>query len=124
VLNTPYKNSVALADQPQFPGNLELESRNLGHRALERPRHGGARESRPRRARRPYRELRLGRDLFEVGFNHFFRAGQEGDLVYFSRTRARGIRARLLEGRLPEERLAHYRQETGGKGSLPIAIRI
>ena len=27
VLNTPYKNSVALAHQPQFPGNLELESR-------------------------------------------------------------------------------------------------
>src|SRR3977135_3035889 len=27
VLNTLYKNSVALADQPQFPGNLELESR-------------------------------------------------------------------------------------------------
>ena len=27
VLNTPYKNSVALADQPQFPGSLELEQR-------------------------------------------------------------------------------------------------
>src|SRR5688572_14411158 len=27
VLNTPYKNSVALAEQSQFPGNLELESR-------------------------------------------------------------------------------------------------
>jgi pyruvate dehydrogenase E1 component len=27
VLNTPYKNSIALAQQPQFPGNLELESR-------------------------------------------------------------------------------------------------
>src|SRR5689334_20135266 len=27
VLNTPYKNSVQLAEQAQFPGNLELESR-------------------------------------------------------------------------------------------------
>src|SRR5258707_8208685 len=27
VLNTPYKNSVGLADQPQFPGDLQLESR-------------------------------------------------------------------------------------------------
>src|SRR3954464_4699996 len=27
VLNTPYKNSIALADQPQYPGNLELEQR-------------------------------------------------------------------------------------------------
>ncbi len=27
VLNTPYCNSIGLADQPQFPGNLELEQR-------------------------------------------------------------------------------------------------
>ena len=27
VLNTPYKNSIELAQQPQFPGNLELEQR-------------------------------------------------------------------------------------------------
>src|SRR5438093_8283067 len=27
VLNTPYKNSIALADQAPFPGNLELEQR-------------------------------------------------------------------------------------------------
>src|SRR5579859_2986893 len=27
VLNTPYCNSITLADQPQYPGNLELESR-------------------------------------------------------------------------------------------------
>src|ERR671938_1091530 len=27
VLNTPYKNSIALAHQPQFHGNLELEHR-------------------------------------------------------------------------------------------------
>src|SRR5258707_1833214 len=27
VLNTPYKNSIGLADQPQFPGNLEVGSR-------------------------------------------------------------------------------------------------
>ena len=27
VLNTPYLNSISLADQPPFPGNLEIESR-------------------------------------------------------------------------------------------------
>src|SRR4051795_238081 len=27
VLNSPYKSAGALADQPQFPGSLELESR-------------------------------------------------------------------------------------------------
>src|ERR1051325_5434462 len=27
VLNTPYKNSIALDEQAQYPGNLELEAR-------------------------------------------------------------------------------------------------
>ena len=27
VLNTPYKNTIALEHQPQFPGNIELEQR-------------------------------------------------------------------------------------------------
>jgi pyruvate dehydrogenase E1 component len=114
VLNTPYKNSVALADQPQFPGNLELESRIsaiVRWNALamvvranrEHPELGGHVASYASAA-----------DLFEVGFNHFFRAD---DLVYFQPHSAPGVYARaFLEGRLPEERLAHYRREVGGKG--------
>src|SRR5436305_5044450 len=117
VHNTPYKNSVALADQPQFPGNLELESRIsaiVRWNAL----------AMVVRANRAHAELgghiasyASAADLFEVGFNHFFRAGQDGDLVYFQPHSAPGVYARAyLEGRLPEERLAHYRRETGGKG--------
>src|SRR5438552_7466467 len=117
VLNTPYKNSVTLADQPQFPGNLELESRIsaiVRWNAL----------AMVVRANRAHAELgghiasyASAADLFEVGFNHFFRGGPEGDLVYFQPHSAPGVYARaFLEGRLPEERLAHYRQETGGKG--------
>src|SRR5690242_8066446 len=115
VLNTPYKNSVALADQPQFPGNLEVESRIsaiVRWNAL----------AMVVRANRAHAELgghiasyASAADLFEVGFNHFFRAGQDGDLVYFQPHSAPGVYARaFLEGRLPEERLAHYRQETRG----------
>ena len=59
-------------------------------------------------------------EIFEIGFNHFFhanRAGEGGDLVFFQPHSAPGIYARaFLEGRLPEERLANYRQEVGGKG--------
>jgi len=117
VLNTPYKNSIALADQPQFPGNLEIESRIsaiVRWNAL----------AMVVRANRAYPELgghiasyASAADLFEVGFNHFFRAGQAGDLVYFQPHSAPGVYARAyLEGRLPEERLANYRRETGGKG--------
>ena len=114
VLNTPYKNSVSLAHQPQFPGNLELESRIsaiVRWNAL----------AMVVRANRAHPELgghiasyASAADLFEVGFNHFFRAD---DLVYFQPHSAPGVYARAyLEGRLSEERLAHYRQETGGKG--------
>jgi pyruvate dehydrogenase E1 component len=117
VLNTPYKNSIGLADQPQFPGNLEVESRIsaiVRWNAL----------AMVVRANRAHAELgghiasyASAADLFEVGFNHFFRAGVDGDLVYFQPHSAPGVYARaFLEGRLPEERLAHYRQETGGKG--------
>ncbi len=117
VLNTPYKNSVALAEQPQFPGNLELESRIssiVRWNAL----------AMVVRANRAFPELgghlasyASAADLFEVGFNHFFKGGERGDLVYFQPHSAPGVYARaLLEGRLSEENLANYRQETGGKG--------
>jgi len=114
VLNTPYKNSVALADQPQFPGNLEIEQRIssiVRWNAL----------AMVVRANRASPELgghiasyASAADLFEVGFNHFFRID---DLVYFQPHSAPGVYARaFLEGRLSEEQLDHYRRETGGKG--------
>ncbi len=58
--------------------------------------------------------------LYEVGFNHFFRApheGHGGDLVYFQGHSAPGIYARaFLEGRLTLEQLENFRQESTGKG--------
>jgi pyruvate dehydrogenase E1 component len=114
VLNTPYKNSVALAEQSQFPGNLELESRIsaiVRWNAL----------AMVVRANRAHAELgghiasyASAADLFEVGFNHFFRVE---DLVYFQPHSAPGVYARAyLEGRLSEAQLDHYRRETAGKG--------
>ena len=54
-------------------------------------------------------------DLFETGFNHFFRARSDtdlGDLVFFQPHSAPGVYARaFLEGRLQEADLLHYRQE-------------
>ncbi len=123
VLNTPYRNSVGLADQPQFPGNLEVEQRLssiVRWNAL----------AMVVRANRAFPELgghiasyASAADLFEVGFNHFFRAGPEGeqagvtrgDLVYFQPHSATGVYSRaFLEGRLTEDQLAHYRRECGG----------
>src|SRR5438105_2216540 len=117
VLATPYVNTIALAEQPPYQGNLEIESRIS---ALVRWNALAL----VVRANRASGELgghiasyASAADLFEVGFNHFFRGGERGDLVYFQPHSAPGIYARaFLEGRLTEENLDHYRRETGGKG--------
>jgi pyruvate dehydrogenase E1 component len=117
VLNTPYKNTIELAQQPQFPGNLELEQRIASivrWNAL----------AMVVRANRAHAELgghiasyASAADLFEVGFNHFFRGGPHGDLVYFQPHSAPGVYARaFLENRLSEAQLDNYRRETGGMG--------
>ena len=117
VMNTPYCNTISLADQPPYPGNLEVESRLsalVRWNAL----------AMVVRANKAHPELgghiatyASSADLFEVGFNHFFRAGQSGDLVSFQAHSAPGVYARAyLEGRLTEENLDNFRRETGGKG--------
>ena len=114
-LSTPYVNTVAVGDQPVFPGDLAMEER-LG--ALMR----WNALAMVVRANRAYGELgghiasyASAADLFEVGFNHFFRArngDHRGDLVFFQPHSSPGVYARaFLEGRLNENDLLHYRQE-------------
>ncbi len=123
-LNTPALNTIAAQDQPVFPGDLAIEER-LGSlirwNAL----------AMVVRANQAYGELgghiasyASAADLFEVGFNHFFRAreglapGQHrGDLVFFQPHSAPGVYARaFLEGRLSEQDLLHFRQELAAPG--------
>jgi pyruvate dehydrogenase E1 component len=58
--------------------------------------------------------------LYDVGYEHFFHAPTEshgGDLLYIQGHSAPGIYSRaFLLGRLTEDQLNQYRQETGGKG--------
>ena len=61
VLNTPYLNTISLADQPPFPGNLEIESRLsalVRWNALAMVVRANAVSA---GARWPYRELFVGR---------------------------------------------------------------
>ncbi len=115
-----YRNTVPLDRQPAYPGNLALEERIISilrWNAL----------AMVVRANTAYGELgghiasyASVAEIFEVGFNHFFRAATEkhgGDLVYFQPHSAPGVYARaFLEGRLSENDLSNYRQETGGQG--------
>ena len=115
VRGTPYLNTITVDRQPSFPGDLAIEERLaslMRWNAL----------AMVVRANQAYGELgghiasyASAADLFEVGFNHFFRASElpgAGDLVFYQPHSAPGVYARaFLEGRLGEEALAHYRQE-------------
>ena len=118
---TPYVNSIPLEAQPPFPGDLAMEQRLaalMRWNALamvmraNRVESGGSAELGGHIA-----SYASAADLFEVGFNHFFRArndaeNQLGDLVFFQPHSAPGVYARaFLEGRLTADDLAHYRQE-------------
>jgi pyruvate dehydrogenase E1 component len=118
-LATPYVNTIAVEDQPPFPGDLAVEERLaslMRWNAL----------AMVAKANQAYGELgghiasyASAADLFETGFNHFFHARKDGgegahrgDLVFFQPHSAPGVYARaFLEGRLSEEDLKHYRQE-------------
>lgn len=125
-IGTPYVNTISAAEQPHFPGDLAMEQK-LG--ALIR----WNALAMVVRANAAYGELgghiasyASAADLFEVGFNHFFRAGAVapgqlapnqggGDLVFLQPHSAPGVYARAyLEGRFSEHDLAHYRQEISG----------
>ncbi|RQR53140.1 alpha-ketoglutarate dehydrogenase [Burkholderia sp. Bp9125] len=121
---TRYVNTIPVDEQPPYPGDLELEERlsaALRWNAL----------AMVVRANRAYGELgghiasyASASDLFEVGFNHFFRAAAQaggedagGDLVYFQPHSSPGVYARAyLEGFLTEDHLKHYRREIAGPG--------
>lgn len=118
-LVTPYINSIPVDEQPPFPGDLAIEEKLaslMRWNAL----------AMVAKANEAYGELgghiasyASAADLFEVGFNHFFRARTEcgdakdrGDLVFFQPHSAPGVYARAyLEGRLTENDLLHYRRE-------------
>ena len=61
-----------------------------------------------------------GATLYDVGFNHFWRAPSEnhpGDILYIQGHSSPGIYARsFLEGRISESQLDNFRMEVDGKG--------
>ncbi|WP_038952050.1 alpha-ketoglutarate dehydrogenase, partial [Bradyrhizobium japonicum] len=117
---SPYRNSIPLEQQKPYPGDIAIETRLtaiIRWNAL----------AMVVRANKAYGELgghvasyASAAEIFEVGFNHFFRASSsesEGDLVYFQPHSSPGVYARAyLEGRLSDENLKLYRQELSGPG--------
>jgi pyruvate dehydrogenase E1 component len=118
--NTPYINTIPAEDQPPYPGDRGIERRI---RSLMR----WNAMAMVVRANKLYPGLgghistyASNATLFEVGFNHFFRAhgdGKTGDQVYFQGHASPGIYARAyLEGRLGAAQLHAFRREVNGTG--------
>ncbi|MEM7079591.1 MAG: pyruvate dehydrogenase (acetyl-transferring), homodimeric type [Pseudomonadota bacterium] len=121
-LNTPYVNTIPVAEEPTYPGDIELEERieniirwNAIAMVLRGQDQG----------------LGLGghiatyascATMMEVGFHHFFQGFDEDkdpDMILPQPHAAPGIYARAyLEGRLDKGQLENYRRELGAGGGL------
>ncbi len=127
VQTTDYINTIATADEPEFPGDEAIErtyrawmrwnAAMLVHRAQRPGISVGGHIS----------TFASSASLYEVGFNHFFK-GQDhpsgGDQIFIQGHASPGPYARaFLEGRLSESQLDGFRQERshagGGLSSYP-----
>src|SRR5467141_1661565 len=124
--NTPYANTIPPRLEPLFPGDQELERRIkslIRWNALAMVVRANRVEHNIGGHISTYASAAT---LFEVGFNHFFRARAdqfEGDTIYFQGHASPGVYARaFLEGRLTVEKMENFRRERrpgGGLSSYP-----
>jgi pyruvate dehydrogenase E1 component len=127
---TPYINTIHHSQQPDYPGDLEMERRirslvrynamAMVVRANKKDDPGGGGVG------GHLATFASAATLYEVAFNHFFRArnGEDsGDQIYFQGHASPGMYARaFLEGHLDEENLNNFRRElqpTMGLSSYP-----
>ncbi|MBN2707757.1 MAG: pyruvate dehydrogenase (acetyl-transferring), homodimeric type [Calditrichaceae bacterium] len=120
--NTPYTNTISVTEQPTYPGSREIERRIksiIRWNAMAMVVRANRNENGIGGHISTYASAAT---LYEVGFNHFFRAPAKdfsGDMVYFQGHASPGIYARaFLEGRLSTDELKNFRHEyhKDGKG--------
>lgn len=120
-----YINSINVEDQPDYPGNEELESQivslvrwnALCLVVMANEKHSGIGGHLS-----TFASISV---LYEVGLNHFFRASNQkqlGDLIYFQGHSSPGNYARAyLEGRINRKQMQNFRREAflDGLSSYP-----
>jgi pyruvate dehydrogenase E1 component len=121
-LNTPYVNTIAPEDEAQLPGDPAIERRLrsiIRWNAMAIVVRANKVSSELGGHIASYQSLAT---LYEVGFNHFWRAPTEdfgGDLVFFQGHSSPGNYARAyLEGRLTKDQLDGFRREVSHPGGL------
>ena len=118
--NTAYVNTISTAQEQEYPGDRALEKRIKAYirwNAMAMVVQANRQSSEYGGHIATYASAAT---LYEVGFNHFWRAPSEqhpGDMVFMQGHSSPGIYARaFLEGRLSEDQLRRFREEVGGGG--------
>ncbi|MDA1276190.1 MAG: pyruvate dehydrogenase (acetyl-transferring), homodimeric type [Verrucomicrobia bacterium] len=122
IISTPYVNTIPVEEQQEFPGDWETEVKiksyirwNAMAMVVNANRKHGTLGGH-------ISTFASSATLYEVAFNHFFRARRpdfQGDFVYFQGHASPGIYARaFLERRLDERHLQNFRQELAEGGGL------
>ncbi len=117
--NTEYINTIPADQQPKYPGNPDMEIKI----------HSYIRWNAMAMVVRANKDTNVGGHiasfasaaaLYDVGFSHFWKSLDHdtgGDLIFFQGHSVPGVYSRaFMLGRLTEEQMDNFRQETDGKG--------
>jgi len=120
-LTTPFRNTIPVQDETPMPGDVFMERRirsMVRWNALIMVMRANMNNDDELGGH--ISTFQSVATLFDVGFNHFWRATNDeqlGDLLYIQGHSAPGIYSRsFLEGRLSEEQLDNFRREVDGNG--------
>ena len=122
-LNTPYRNTIPLSEQPSYPGDMEMESKieniirwNAMAMVLQAYDLGEGLGGH-------IATYASTATMTEVALNHFIKSRSEndqGDMLNIQAHSSPGIYARaFLEGRLSIEEIGNFRRELQKEGGLP-----
>ncbi|UCV28984.1 pyruvate dehydrogenase (acetyl-transferring), homodimeric type [Ferribacterium limneticum] len=117
--NTEYINTIPADRQPKYPGNADMEIKI----------HSYIRWNAMAMVVRANKDTNVGGHiasfasaaaLYDVGFSHFWKSLDHdtgGDLIFFQGHSVPGVYSRaFMLGRLTEQQMDNFRQETDGKG--------
>ena len=117
--NTEYINTIPVDQQPKYPGDGDMEIKI----------HSYIRWNAMAMVVRANKDTNVGGHiasfasaaaLYDVGFSHFWRSINDpsgGDLIFFQGHSVPGVYSRaFMLGRLTQDQMDNFRQETGGKG--------
>ena len=119
--NTPYLNTIPVEEQPEYPGNRDIE-RKIKSIIRWNAMAMVVQANRDTNVGGHISTFASAATLWEVGFNHFFRnpgPTYGGDVIFFQGHASPGAYSRaFLEGRINEAQLKNFRRELAPEGGL------